>query len=169
MAVTYSGPKFECIATYLPSAGLLKYLLRSPDFIASGSTWLKLGLFTRWPLWYANDNHLHCIQICLRECLFQDLPPFVSEGAARKSKRERKRDKAVRRELKQQKKKEEKKGREAGDQWVNDIDRNNANFEKYYRVRASSFVDRRSSLNCSSLRDKSYSAMKRNGGFSSQL
>jgi hypothetical protein len=54
----------------------------------------------------------------------------------RKSKRERKRNKAAKRELKHQKKKDQKKERAADDQWVNEIDRNNANFEKYYRVRA---------------------------------
>lgn len=103
--------------------------------------WLKLRLFTRWPPRYANDNNPHCIQNYLIECLFKDLSSRVAEEAARKSKRERKRDKAARRELKQQKKKEQKKGREGDDQWVNDIDRNNANFEKYYRVRPSSLVD----------------------------
>lgn len=72
---------------------------------------------------------------------------FAVEGVARKSKRERKRDKAAKRELKEQKKKEQKKGREADDQWVNDIDRNNANFEKYYRVGPSSIRSRRLTLN----------------------
>lgn len=135
----FSESKFECITTYLPSAGLPKYLKHLLAPSASGSTSLKLGLFTRWPPWYANDNRLYCIRICLRGCLFQDLSPCIAEEAARKSKRERKRDKAARRELKQQKKKEQKKGRVPDDQWVNDIDRNNAKFEKYYRVRASSF------------------------------
>lgn len=102
---------------------------------------LKLGPLTRWPPLYVNDNNLHCIQICLIECLLQDPSLCVAEEAARKSKRERKRDKAAKRELKQRKKKEQKKGREGDDQWVNNIDRNNANFEKYYRVRPSSLVD----------------------------
>lgn len=102
---------------------------------------LKLGPLTRWPPRYASGNDLYCIQICLIECLFQDPSSCVAEEVARKSKRERKRDKAAKRELKQQKKKEQKKGREGDDLWVNDIDRNNANFEKYYRVRPSSLVD----------------------------
>jgi len=116
-----------------------------------------------------NGDNLHCIQNCLMECLFQDSSLCVAEEAARKSKRERKRDKAARRELKQQKKKEQKKGREAEDQWINDIDRNNAKFEKYYRVRPSSLVDRHSIVICSSLRNKPYLTMKRNGGISSQF
>ena len=65
---------------------------------------------------------------------FQGSSLFVREEVARKSKRERKRDKATKRELKLRKKQEQKKGRETEDQWVNEIDRNNANFEKYYRV-----------------------------------
>lgn len=82
---------------------------------------------------------------------------FVGEETVRKSKRERKRDKAAKRELKQQKKKEQHKGREADDQWVNTIDRNNANFEKYYRVGSSLHsLDPYSIDNCSSLRNKTY-------------
>jgi len=47
-AVTFSlSPNSsERIPTYSPSAGLPNYLLHSPAFIASGSAWLKLELFT---------------------------------------------------------------------------------------------------------------------------
>ena len=127
----------------LPLTQLPKYPRYSVAFITLGKHAVGTSerwTLPRWPLWCVNDNNIYYIRNCSRKRLFQDSSPVVAvaEEAVRKSKRERKRDKAAKRELKQQKKKEQKKEREADDQWVNDIDRNNANFEKYYRVRAPS-------------------------------